>query len=241
MRRGAALLSALALLGLTALAALTEAPAAARSRSAEVMQRRLRKLCGGGSARFGFGYARVLDSERAGGVGHLGSFSVGARGALGWRLAWGPAIDASVGWSYRSAFAYQFDLLPAAVAVRLGARGMLGLAAGGGLSAAYDRIPFSWQVPAELWLEQDLGGRVRVALSARASWLSDDARQDGSRFDRLAVDELAAQLGLRFGRRYRMMNTLVGSGYEVSLGYRELMGTRMLLLGFGFHLSGATP
>ncbi|MCC6993768.1 MAG: hypothetical protein IT370_03960 [Deltaproteobacteria bacterium] len=238
MRRRAALLSALALLGLAALAGPT--PAQARSRSAEVMQRRLRKLCGGGSARFGFGYGRVLDSDRAGGVGHLGSFGVGARGALGWRLAWGPAIDASVGWGYRSAFAYEFDLFPAAVAVRLGARGMLGLAAGGGLSAAYDRIPFSWQLPAEFWLEQDLGGRVRVALSGRASWLSDDARQDGSRFDRLAVDELSAQLGLRFGRRYHMMNTLVGSGYEVSLGYRELLGTRMLLVGFGFHLSGAT-
>ena len=214
--------------------------AAARARAEPKVPAYIRNMHGSGGARFGFAYTGVVDPERAGRLAHAGAFTVGARGALGRRLAWGPAFELALGGAYRGAFLYEFSLLPVGLAVRLGRVGVLGLCAGGGFSGAYDRVPFSWQLPAELWLEQDLGGRVRVALAARAAWLTRAARQDGSHLDVLAVDEVTAGLALRFGSRHELQGSLVGSGYEVGLGYREQLGTRVITVSFGFHLSGAT-
>jgi len=167
----------------------------------------------------------------------------GARlhGIVGGRVAYHVGLDLAAGATVGdTGFAYDVALFPAGLAVRLGRTGVLALGAGVGASGATGTLDDAVALPLELTAELG-GGRVRLLLRARASYVAAaDARQDGAPSTSLA-DELDASLGIRIGKHAERFGFASGNGYFVGVSYRELGGARFAGLVLGYSIDGATP
>ena len=125
-------------------------------------------------------------------------------------------------------FAYQTDLYLGGVAIRLGATGALGVAAGVGASGAVGTLDDGLDLPVTALLELPLGARLRVIGRARAVWLVGAPGRAGGAVSAAWTDEADAWLGLRWGRRYHDHGFPSGNGGFVAVSYREREGARMI-------------
>ncbi|MBL8619706.1 MAG: hypothetical protein JNK64_00350 [Myxococcales bacterium] len=158
---------------------------------------------------------------------------------LGRRVAYLVGIDLHAGATVPAGFAYQVDLRPIGVAVRLGATGALGLSLGVGAAGAVGTIDDGVEVPALALLELPLGARLRLVGRARAVWLAAAPRRAGGAPSAAWTDELDAWLGVRLGRRYHDHGFPSGNGTLLGVAYREREGARMVgvVLAYGVDLA----
>ena len=187
-------------------------------------------------------HRRSGEHERAGdgvGLGGLRIRGLVGKGAIGYLAG----LELHAGMTWPAGFAYQVDLFPIGVGLRLGERGALGLAAGVGASGATGTMDDAAELPVEASLELGLGSRLRLQARGRAVWLGNaDARQHGApSFDRAGVDELDGTIALRVGRSYREHGLPSGNGTFVGVTYREREGATFLGAMIGYGVDVGTP
>ena len=172
----------------------------------------------------GLGLENRRFDEAAVGADSIWSGAITARGMVG---SVSTGIDASLGGGPGLYYGARL-LLGSGVA--LPGNGRLALRTGLGASGLTGgRIGFGFDVPLELELTLALGGRVRPTLLVRPSLiLSDDARQDGTRFG--GVDELEATVALAI---VGAPHGEAASGFYVGAAYGERLGGRELGLVIG--------
>lgn len=158
---------------------------------------------------------------------------------FGRRVAYVLGFDLHAGTTVPVGFAYQVDLRPIGVAVRLGDTGALGVSLGVGAAGAVGTLDDAVEVPALALLELPLGARLRLVGRARAAWLAAAPRRTGGAPSAAWTDELDAWLGVRVGRRYRDHGFPSGNGTIVGVAYREREGARMVgvVLAYGIDLA----
>lgn len=158
---------------------------------------------------------------------------------LGRRVAYLVGFELHAGATVPVGFAYQVDLRPIGLAVRLGATGALGVSLGVGAAGAIGTLDAGVEVPALALLELPLGARLRLVGRARAVWLAAAPRRAGGAPSAAWTDELDAWLGVRLGRRYHDHGFPSGNGTLVGVGYREREGARMIgvVLAYGVDLA----
>lgn len=107
-----------------------------------------------------------------------------------------------------------------------------GINAGGGLSgAAWGDVPFAFELPVEVALGYTLLPTVRIAATARASWVTAAERDDGAP-DASFADELRVTAGVQLGAfDYRIADH--GQGFYLGLDVRELVGIRSVGITIG--------
>lgn len=175
------------------------------------------------------GYVHRADDQqpaRAGtGVAMAG---VELDGMLGRRVAYLVGLDLAAGATAPAGFAYQVDLRPVGVAVRLGETGALGVSAGVGASGAIGTLDDGAEFPVVAALELPLGARLRLVGRARAVWLAGAPRRTGGAPDAPWADELDGWLGLRLGHRYHAFDVPSGNGAALAVAVREREGARMI-------------
>lgn len=136
----------------------------------------------------------------------------------------------------RAGMAYDVQLLPIGVMVRLGRTSIVGVAGGIGASGAIGTLDDALTFPVEGVIELG-GGRVRVIARGRATYVTSSGTQAGNREDL----EYDAMLGLRIGRHYEDFDFPTGNGYFVAAAYRELEGMRFAGITIGYSIDMATP
>ncbi len=201
----------------------------------------MRDWRGGASLTLDARYARVTDAAAAESREQLASAGVSLRAlASKWWLLYGLGIDYQLGATSPGGFLYEVDLYPVGAGFLLGRNAKVGFFAGVGLSGVTEQLPFSMQAPVECSVEFDLHRRVRVAAFGRAIWISDNAREDGSPTLSF-VDELAAGVSLRWGKRYypHNKNLSAGNGYFLGLLYQEQRGSTIIGATFGYSLNAS--
>ncbi|MBP6848131.1 MAG: hypothetical protein KA201_30505 [Kofleriaceae bacterium] len=158
---------------------------------------------------------------------------------LGRRIAYLVGVDLHAGATVPVGFAYQVDLRPLGVAVRLGATGALGVSVGVGATGAVGTLDDGVELPALALLEVPLGARLRLVGRARAVWLAAAPRRAGGAPSAAWADELDAWVAVRLGRRYRDHGFPSGNGTLLGVAYREREGARMLgvVLAYGVDLA----
>lgn len=118
--------------------------------------------------------------------------------------------------------------------VPLGERLAVGLATGPGVDGITGVVPTGFTLPIELRAFVDLATWMGVTMWVQDGWVpGNDARRHGSSAAPWG-DELAAGLRLSPNSRDGSMYSEHRAGWAFGLGYRELMGTRVFELSFGF-------
>jgi hypothetical protein len=158
---------------------------------------------------------------------HQLGLGVGAHALFGSTPGYLTAVlDLEVG-AEAPGFVYGLHLLPLGVGLGFGERSYLGVAAGGGLSGVATRVPFAGELDAEAFLAVDLGSWLRLRASARAAWVSGDARDDGAPSIGFA-DELELRLALAVAERSHEWGMSWSDGTSVGVTWREQLGERYL-------------
>ncbi len=156
------------------------------------------------------------------------------------RLAYAAGFDFQFGGGVSGGFAYEFDLLPLGLAIRLGDRAHVGVVTGVGFSGLTGHIDFAMQFPVEAFLEFELGSRLRVMSWGSSRWVaSSEARTGG--VDALPFgDEFVAGVGVRWGVRRDQHQAVMGNGYYVGGLYQERLGVRFYGATIGYNLNVGT-
>jgi hypothetical protein len=121
-------------------------------------------------------------------------------------------------------FAYDVDLLPIGVGVRLGRWSRFGVSTGGGVRGAIGSMDDGPSLVVDTGLELGLGNHVRVIARGRAAWLAGRSGAPSADF----VDELDATFAIRIGRRKVQYDFPAGNGYFFGVAYREADGARFV-------------
>jgi hypothetical protein len=186
-------------------------------------------------------YGQVTENGTGDEREHLGSVGLALRAmaSKSW-LHYAAGLDYRLGATYPGGFLYDANLYPLGTGVLLGANARVGIMAGIGLSGVVDQVQFSAQAPVEAHIEFDLHRRVRIAAFARAIWLSDNSRENGSeRFS--FADEAIAGLSVRWGKRYYPHDNRLsaGNGYFLGVLYQEQLGSTVIGVTFGYSLNAS--
>jgi len=170
---------------------------------------------------------------------HSESLGVNVRAMAGksW-LMYAAGLDYQLGLGHPGDFLYETNLYPIGIGVLLGLHAKLGIRAGVGLSGIRKQAQFSAQLPAEVRLEFDLHRKVRVVSFARALWLSDNSREDGTT-SFSSADEVALGFKLRWSKRYYPHDKRLsaGNGYFVGATYQEKFGVALIGVTLGYSLN----
>ncbi len=149
----------------------------------------------------------------------------------GWPLA--AAVGMDIGLAGGNGFAYDLDFLLGlgSSASRWLSFGLLSGAAGRSWSGG--RVPAAWEIPAELFVNIQLGDLGRLLLQARPQWIGPriEARQNGSRLE--FADELVLRgtLALAPLAGHDDMND---GALRLGLAYHELRDTQLWTVVFGW-------
>jgi len=186
-------------------------------------------------------YGRVTEAAPGDERNQHGAAGVTLRAMAGksWFL-YAAGFDYHLGATEPGGFLYDTNLYPLGAGILIGPNAKVGVRAGVGLSGVTERVQFSLQAPIEIAVELDLHRRVRVAALARATWLSDDTREEGSESVTFA-DEAAAGLSLRWGKRYYPNDNRMsaGNGYFLGVLYQEQIGSKIIGVTFGYSLNAS--
>lgn len=197
---------------------------------------------GGASLHLDARYGRVDGAAAGDGRDHHAAVGLDLRAAVGRGapVLYAAGLGYQFGATVPGGFVYEVDLYPVGVGVLPTHNVSVAVRAGVGMSGTTGRVPLSAQFPVEAVVEFDLHRRVRVAGWVRPSWLTTDARHDGSARASFA-DELSAGLAVRWGRRYfpHQRNASAGNGYYLAALYREQLGARVVGGAFGYSINVA--
>ena len=184
----------------------------------------------------GLRYAYAFERPNASTREHEASFDLRGRLALGGTVAYLVGVDGSIGGS-DGGFLYELEAHLVGLAVRWEV-GMAGLSGGVGLGGVTAEVPIALQVPAELFVESNLGPvRLLVAVTVRFAFGA-DVRRGGSPLLDFA-DEMGAALFLRVGDERRLWGrTVAGWGPAIGITYRERMDSRIIGFALALSLSG---
>jgi hypothetical protein len=148
-------------------------------------------------------------------------------------------FDLALGATARgAAFAYDVQLVPIGIGMRLGETSFIAVAAGAGAMGAPGTISGAATFPVEL--DAEAGRGVRVLARARVLLVERASRSDGSPSAPFG-DELDAMLGLRIGSAYDEYGFPSGNGLFVAAAYREMYGARYAGVTLGYSIDIARP
>ncbi len=175
--------------------------------------------------------ASIADEGVIGDAKGIASLGMRFRNVVGRRLGYAAGTDFDVGTTGGGGFAYNFNMYGLGLGGG-GARYMLGVTAGGGLSGITGgRAGFAWQVPVEAFAAVDVTRRLRVGAWARSQWIfREDARQSGAPSAPFG-DELHA--GLSVDVLWANPYQTARPGVSLMLTYSEMMGTEIYGVGIG--------
>jgi hypothetical protein len=177
-------------------------------------------------------YARIAQSQKAGGLSDLATVGFETRGAYGRHIGYGFGVDLEAGAGFPLGFAYAARLYPAGAVLMFGGDSFLGLYGGIGSDGVTEHVPARFALPAELRLEIDVAPMARVGARAGVAWYPGSTSREGGRLSPFA-DELVLSAFARIGRALPRGRWRYGRGYFFALERREVMQTFSLGLTFG--------
>ncbi len=179
-------------------------------------------------------YAKMLDPDQVGGLGHLATVGFNARAIYGKTIGYGVGFDLEGGLGIPASFGYAARLYPLGLGLMLDDNTFIGLFSGIGSNGVTAHVPARLQLPTELRVEVDASSYVRLGALASIAWYpGSEARSGGSLVSPFA-DELLLSLFARFGRAEQCRcGAAQGRGYFLALSRGELMRSAWLGVTFG--------
>jgi hypothetical protein len=171
----------------------------------------------------------------------LGLAGAHLRGQAGGKiLEYRMGLDLNAGATRPGGFAYDVELYPIGVGLRLGKWAIAGVVGGVGASGATGTIDDAAVFPVEAALDFAVGAHVRVLARGRVAWVAGAKGRVGGAPDLPFGDELDGMLAIRIGDRWEDYDFPSSNGWYLGAAIREAEGARMYGAVIGHSLDAGT-